>query len=608
MADRTTGTGGKERFDALERPAGELDRKAAWGSDILAETLRALGIEFIALVPGSSFRGLHDSLVNHLGNDAPRLVVCLHEEHAVAIADGYARVTERPMAAALHANVGLMHAAMPIYNAWCDRVPMLIVGATGPVDAHERRPWIDWVHTSRDQGSTVRGYVKWDDQPASVEAGVESLLRAAQLASTRPFAPTYVCFDVSTQEAPLEREVHVPDPRRFAAPALPAAQPAALASLAEALRVARRPLLLYGRMSRSEADWSRRVELAERLGAVVFTSMHNASVFPVEHRQHVLAPCGEHRSEAERALVAQADLIVSADWLDLAGYMRDCTGNSPSQRPIAATIASISLDVTIANGWSMDHQALPAADINILADPDVVIAQLASALGDAPGSSQWTFDRGRWGDAFPSEALYTSAELTLADLSVAMRKLAKARPICLARLPLGWPRGAASFDHPLSYLGKDGGAAVGVGPGNTVGAALALRNDDRLAVAVLGDGDTIMGINALWTAAHLNLPLLVVVANNGSYFNDELHQQRVALRRERPVENRWIGQRLADPEVDIGAMARAQGFIAPAPVRTWEALESTLAEGAAQASAGAQVLIDVRIAPGYAQDFGLEAG
>ena len=173
-----------------EKPEGvDGDIPIEWGSDALAELLSRLDLRYLALVPGSSYRGLHDSLVNYSGNRDPRMLVCLHEEHAVAIAHGYAKVTGRPMAVALHSNVGLMHATMAIYNAWCDRVPMLIVGATGPVDAARRRPWIDWIHTSADQGALIRPYVKWDDQPASVEAALDSLAQAYSITRAAPSAP-----------------------------------------------------------------------------------------------------------------------------------------------------------------------------------------------------------------------------------------------------------------------------------------------------------------------------------------------------------------------------------------------------------------------------------
>src|SRR5579859_3345557 len=165
----------------LERPTPAGANAPGFGSDVIADALRSLDIPYIALTPGASYRGLHDSIVNYLGNTSPQMLLCLHEESAVSIAQGYAKVTDRMMGAVVHSNVGLMHASMAIFNAWCDRVPMLVLGATGPWDASKRRPWIDWIHTASDQGALVRDYTKWDNQPASVGAAYEALLRAAQL-------------------------------------------------------------------------------------------------------------------------------------------------------------------------------------------------------------------------------------------------------------------------------------------------------------------------------------------------------------------------------------------------------------------------------------------
>src|SRR4249920_4029678 len=159
---------------------------AQWGSDHIADVMRALNFDYLALTPGASYRGIHDSLVNYLGNTRPRMLLCLHEESAVALAHGYAKVTGRPMAAFVHSNVGLMHATMAIFNAWCDRAPVLVLGATGPMDATRRRPWIEWIHTALVQGTQVRDYVKLDDQPASVAAIPEAFLRAWRLARTEP--------------------------------------------------------------------------------------------------------------------------------------------------------------------------------------------------------------------------------------------------------------------------------------------------------------------------------------------------------------------------------------------------------------------------------------
>lgn len=586
----------------------EDEYSGVWGSDVIAELIQRLDLEFIAMVPGSSFRGLQDSLVNHLGNSDLKMVVCLHEEHAVAIADGYGRVLERPMAVALHSNVGLMHATMPIYNAWCDRTPMLIIGATGPVDAYRRRPWIDWVHTSKDQGALVRAYVKWDDQPASVQASVESLLRANQITTSYPFGPTYVCLDVSVQEDKLETPLNLPPVKRFAAPLPPGASVELADDVLAAISKARKPLFLFGRMSRSTTEWDARVQLAEQTGAAVMTSLHNAAAFPTDHRQHLVAPCAERRSDEEQKIIVDADLIVSFDWMDLAGFLSSCTGQSQTGNPIITPIVHCSMESVMANGWSMDLQALPAVDIPVFARPDTFVSQLLVGGSQSVIETDWDFSQAHWSTYLPTDPHGEQGNcISLGDFAMAVRSTDRHGDVTFVRFPLGWPRTACKFNHPLSYLGKDGGGAVGIGPGHAVGAALALRNSGRIVTAVLGDGDTLMGINALWTASHLQLPLLIIVANNTSYFNDELHQERIARSRNRPIENRWIGQRLLDPEIDLLAMAKAQGFEGEGPVRTREGLECAIERGTAIVKTGGRYLIDARIEAGYIQNFGLKA-
>jgi thiamine pyrophosphate-dependent acetolactate synthase large subunit-like protein len=231
---------------AIERPVSAGGNAAGFGSDVVAETLRALDIPYIALNPGASYRGLHDSLVNYLGNEMPQMLLCLHEESAIAIAHGYAKVTGRAMATAVHSNVGLMHGTMAIFNAWCDRMPLIVLGATGPVDATHRRPWIDWIHTARDQGALVRGYTKWDDQPASPAAAREAVLRAAWITNTQPCGPVYVNLDAGMQEAKLPEPLPPIETGRFI-PQAPSAAPAALIEqAADMLSAATRPVILAG--------------------------------------------------------------------------------------------------------------------------------------------------------------------------------------------------------------------------------------------------------------------------------------------------------------------------------------------------------------------------
>lgn len=564
-------------------PSGD---NGVWGSDVVAGMLRLLDIPYVALNPGSSFRGLHDSIVNHLGNQRPQMLLCLHEEHAVAVAHGYAKVTGKPMGVILHSNVGLMHGAMAIYNAWCDRVPMLILGATGPVDAAERRPWIDWLHTAKDQGALIRPYVKWDDQPVSVPAMIEALIRAANVTRTAPMAPAYVCLDVSMQEQRLDELPALPPPGRFAAPSPSVPGRADVRSAADMLSRAAKPVILFGRVSRSGSDWARRVALAEKLGACVLTDIKVGAAFPTDHPLHAAKP-GFFLDEAAATTIRNADLILAFDWVDLSGTLRQA-GDIGEAR-----IINVSLDHHLHNGWSMDHQALAPAHLHLVGDPDLVLHLIADELGAEPGLDPAVLP------AAPALKLAEDRPLDIVSLAATMGEAFRDQVISLVRLPLGWAGDSWHFRHPLDYLGTDGGAGIGSGPGMLVGAALALAGSKRLPVAVLGDGDTMMGISALWTAAHYKLPFLAIVANNRSFYNDEIHQERVALTRHRPVENKWIGQRIDEPDIDIAAIARAQGLVGLGPVSTAGELAAALAEGLKAARSGSPVVIDARIVPGY---------
>jgi thiamine pyrophosphate-dependent acetolactate synthase large subunit-like protein len=563
-----------------------------WGSDALAELLGRLDLRYIALLPGSSYRGLHDSLVNYGGNHDPQMLVCLHEEHAVALAHGYAKVTGRPMAVAIHSNVGLMHATMAIYNAYCDRVPMLVIGATGPVDAARRRPWIDWIHTSADQGALIRQYCKWDDQPGSVPAALDSLARAYSITRQAPSAPTYVCLDVSLQEQPLSSPPPIPDVGRDTTPRSHGPDAAAVRATLEYLGAARRPLFLLGRLSRDEQDWDRRVALAQRYGALVISDLKNGAVFPTSHRLHPYPP-GTFLPAASAKLIGAADLILSLDWIDLAGTLAAAASHG---HPASARVISCTADSALHNGWSKDSYGREPVDLSVPADPDLLVRALLES--DEPvKAAEWPAP-----DAVPAPAAdQPGSDIFMHDLAAGLRDALGGEPACLVRVPLGWDGSDLEVAHPLDYLGQDGGAGIGSGPGMAVGAALALEGSGRLPVAVLGDGDFLMGGTAVWTAAHYRLPLLIVVANNAFFYNDVVHQERIAGQRHRPARNSWIGQAISDPDPDLAAFARSLGFQAGDQVRDRSALPGALAEAVAAAGRGQCVLVDVRVRPdGYA--------
>lgn len=581
----------------IDRPENIGNPVMKYGSDVVAEITRALDYEYIALVPGASYRGFHDSIVNYLGNKSPQMVVCLHEEHSVAIADGYARATDRPMAVALHSNVGLMHASMTIYNAWCNRSPVLIFGANGPIDAAKRRPWIDWIHTTKDQASMIRNYIKWDDEPQSAQAAVESVLRANQIARTPPYGPTYISLDVEMQEKEILGQVEIPPVERYQPANPPAASDESVDEIIAAIRAAKLPLMLVGRVSRDTEEWNRRVELAEALGLVVMTSLHNPAGFPTEHPAHILPASSERPGEHDAEMIKKADLILSLDWLDLAGYIQICLGESQTQNPSPAKIVQCSLETYIANGWVMDHQALPAADINVLCRPDDLVAQLLKKV-KAEGGENKSVPNGlpvHWNQASADYKKSASGEpMSRREMAEVIAAFSKTREVTIAKAPIGWSGAACHFDGPLDYLGKDGGGAVGSGPGMTVGAALALKNSGRIVMGVLGDGDYLMGVNALWTASHMGVPMMIVVANNRSYFNDELHQERVAIARDRPPENRWVGQRLDDPTPDVVGFAKAQGFEGEGPIYDVEEFMAALERAEEVLRSGGRYVIDVQ--------------
>ena len=557
----------------------------AWGSDAIAAMLRALDIPYLALNPGASYRGLHDSIVNYLGNTAPQMLLCLHEESAISLAQGYAKVKDRMMGAVVHSNVGLMHATMSIFNAWCDRVPMLILGATGPLDAARRRPWIDWIHTVSDQGALVRDYTKWDNQPASVPAAYEALLRAVQIANTAPRGPTYVNLDAALQESKIGAVPPLPDVKRFAAPAPVMPDPRLVEAAANLLSDARHPVILAGRVSRSEAGWSTRMALAEKLQAYVLTDSKTGAAFPTDHPLHAGSP-GNFLSPAAAQTLRKADVVLSLDWVDLAGTLKQAFGTDAT----AAKVIQVSVDAHLHRGWSMDYQALPPVDLYLQCEPDSAVPLLLNAARARPKATPATRD------TLPEAAADVVSIRALAD---ALNKATEGIPLCITRVPLGWNGGYRHFHHPLDYIGSEGGGGIGAGPGLTVGAALALKGSDRLPVAIMGDGDFLMGVTALWTAAHFGIPCLILVANNRSFFNDEVHQERMAKERSRPVENKWIGQRIDKPDIDLAMMARAQGAEGIGPVTRAEDIAAAIAKGIEAVKSGAVCVVDVRVLPGY---------
>jgi acetolactate synthase-1/2/3 large subunit len=560
-----------------------------WGSDVVADLLRGLGIEYVTVMPGSTFRGLQDSLVNYTGNRDPSLLLCTHENVAVGIARGYARVTGRPMAVALHNIVGLLNGSMEIHDAWCDRVPVLVIGGTGPVDATKRRPIIDWLHTANVQGVLVRDFTKWDDQPASVEAIPEAILRGYRLACQDPPGPVYVCLDLGLQEKAVDETFELPEVARYAPARPPEPRRDDVRRACDALLVAERPVVYADRVGRDQAAVEVLVELAELLALPVIDQGWSWRAFPSPHDLDFAGMEGE--------LLPDADVVAAFDCTDLGGELKALG---------AATVINVTSDDLLHRGLTAEYQTLPPADIPILASPSttlpILLEECRARMDDAVRARveqrrarlselqaelqarQRAYLEDNWDHPQITEARL-AAELWEAvedeDFVITMGNLRRQAP------------GVFTISGPERDVNGDGSGAVGAMLPVSLGAALALRDRGKLPVAMIGDGEFLSSSQALWTAAKYRIPALLVVINNRSCLNDEHHQERVAVPRRRPRDNAWVAMRMEDPEVDFASLARSLGAAGHGPIKDASELAPVLREAVDSVRDGACVVIDV---------------
>ena len=585
---------------SLEQPVGAGPGARAYGSDAVVDLLRAMGTRYVPLNPGSSFRGLHDSLVNAGGNRDPQLLLCLHEEIAVSLAHGWAKATGQLGVAAVHDLVGLMHASMAVYDAFCDRTPLLVLGGSGPMDPAQRRP-VDWTHSATTQAQLVRDYVVWDAEPSTPAASVADVVRARQRALSAPRGPAYVSLDAAVQETEVPAPLPLPD-LALHAPAPPiGAEPAAVARAADLLAGAERPVVVAGRIGLDPRATAPLVALVELLGAA-YRDDRNVVAFPTAHPQN---------ATGDRDLLRDADVLLAVDVVDLPALLverghgaRDRQPDAPSRPPAVLDLSHGDLGL---RSWSNALSAPVGRTVQLLADPLLGLTQLTAALRQrvdeadaaprreavcrrvsALRARQWAAVEERWDDTPVSPARLV-AETWQAVKGVD-------HLLCL-RNTRTWPEGVWQFPGAGSYLGHSGGGGVGYGPGALVGGALAARDRGQLGVGIIGDGDLLMAAGALWTAVHYGVPALVVVNDNSSFYNDEPHQAEVARHRGRPPENSWIGMRMTEPAIDLTGLARAYGCWATGPVEDPAELAGALHEAVARARAGAVAVVHVRVAP-----------
>jgi thiamine pyrophosphate-dependent acetolactate synthase large subunit-like protein len=555
-----------------------------YGSDRAIDVIAELGIDYVALNPGATIRGFHESIVSR-PDRRPELILAMHEEIAVAIAHGYAKAARRPMAVGLHDTVGLLHATMALFNAWVDRAPVLAVVGTGPMDTQVRRPWIDWIHTVGEQGDLVRHFTKWNDQPASVGGIVSSLRRAWRTALTQPMGPAIVGLDALLQEEEVDADIGGPLHPDQARVSRFAPDPALIETALERLHAAQRPVIFTDRPLSPEAAEAV-VRLAERTGAALI-EVGAGGTFPVGHPHDVT-------DESKRAL-GQADLLLFVDVRDPARSLGTIDLKSRRMSGEGAGVAAIAIGLADATdrSWMVTESDVPPR-LSIIGDSELALTALADGWGattrslpdemralagvkevETAAGDDW-LDRG---------ALVSGVAEAVAEQDVVLGNSGVLRG--------SHTRRAFRFQRPDQFLGQSGGEGLGYGAPASVGAALAYRDSDRLVVDLQGDGDLMYVPQSLWTAAHHGIPLLMVVDANRSYLQDRHHQLAMAAARERSAESVAVGIDMTGPEVQFAALARSLGVHGIGPVTNRRELADAMAQAVPRVNAGEPVLVEV---------------
>jgi len=579
-------------------PAGVIERP---GSDFMMDVIKTLDLDYVAANPGSSFRSLHESLVNYGGNKKPELLTCTHEESSVAMAHGYAKAAGKPMGVFVHGTVGLQHAAMAVYNAWVDRVPIIMFGGNG-IDANKRRPGTEWSHSVQDAAALVRDFVKWDDAPGSLQHFAESAVRAYKIATTPPMEPVLVMADMDLQEDPIhDKNLKIPKLSR----SIPAqGDSAALAEAARWLVEAKAPLILADRLARDQRGIDLLVQLAERLGAPV-VDLGGRMNFP---NHHPLA-----HSERKRALMRDADVVLLLEVADPWGQFNTMSDPHRNQKFVAkkdVKIINLSMqDVYIRSNYQ-DFQRYMPVDLSINGDAQASLPDLIEHVGRlmtservraAQERSVSLGEQSRRSSDTQREAAargWDAAPVTTARLAMETYDVVKNEPWSLVvsdRIP--WARSLWPATKYHQMLGGSGAQGVGYAAPGAVGAALANRDKGLLSVTFQPDGDLMYGPGVLWTAAHHKIPLLMVMHNNRGYYQEVMHLQRMAAVHRRRPDQALIGTEIDNPAIDYAKLAQAYGVWSEGPISDPKSLNGALKRALAVVKSGRPALVDVVCQP-----------
>jgi acetolactate synthase I/II/III large subunit len=597
-------TAAREADPAVEGDALTTDRP---GGDFMVDVLKSLNIEYVASNPGSSFRGIHESIINYGGNKMPEFLTCCHEESSVAMAHAYFKVEGKPMAVLCHGTVGLQHAAMAIYNAYCDRVPVIIL-AGNSLDATMRRPGVEWAHSVQDAASMVRDFTKWDDNPVSLPHFAESAVRAYKIAMTPPMMPVVVVLDGGLQEDPIPAEVA----SRLRVPKLTTATPpqgdsGAVAEAARLLVNAQNPVIVADRLARTPKGIANLVELAEALQAPVI-DQHGRMNFPSQHPLN--------QSEGGGQLIANADVILGLELTDFWGTVnafRDSLVRSSRSRIRQGTrlISITAVDLYTKSNFQ-DFQRYPEIDVAMAADAEATLPALTEAVKKLVTADRRTAfaerrtrleqAHARARDASRTEATHAWDASPISTARMAAEIWAQIRTedwslVADSGNTSGWAFRLWDFDKHYRHLGDSGGAGVGYGAPAAVGGALANKKYGRLSVNIQGDGDMLYAPGVLWTAAHHKIPLLTVMHNNRGYHQEVMHIQRMANRHQRGITHWNIGTTIENPNVDFAKIAQGMGVYAEGPIANARDLGPALQRALAVVKKGEPALVDVVTQP-----------
>ena len=566
------------------------------GSDFMADVMRTVGLQYLAINPASGFRSLHESIINHLGNKNPEILTCMHEESAAGIAHGYAKAAGKPMGIMMHGTVGLQHATMGIYNAWCDRVPMMIFASNG-LQADKRRPGVEWIHSVQDCGALVRDFVKWDDQPASLQHFAESTVRAWKFTMTAPMEPVMVMCDIELQEDPVHGKPRMPKLTRLTQPQ---GDTAALREAAKLLVAAEKPVIIADRACRSQEGVKRMVELAEALGAAVVDNGWRTN-FPSTHDLEL--------SFMRQTLVRDADVILLLEVNDPWGNLNSFSDPYKTYRPIHkpdAKIITISMQDVYLKSNYQDIQRFMPVDLAIGGDVEATLPDLIEAVKRAMTSEASAAAAQRAAalakmhrqmksrDKEASANGWDASPVSTARLSAELYNAIKGEKWSLAMSDrMSWQRRLWPVTEYHQMMGGTGGAGVGGALPISLGVALANNDKGLLTVTIQPDGDLMYAPGALWTAAHHKIPLLMVMHNNRCYHQEIMHVQRMAGIHQRRQDTCHIGNVITNPEIDFAKVAQGLGVWAEGPITDPGRIGPALKRAVAEVKNGRPALVDV---------------